>query len=337
MPTAAQLAQRRALVAAAQKRHPPKQAPPAQLPRPTAYTRALTAIADELNAEVLAALADVGIPTPRTDAADGDAGAMPAFSKADLWARLRRIAEGIVKRRGSFIDTAIEACAANVANVSREQWARQAKAIVGIDLSKVEPNLTPTINAFRRANVELITTMARDKVERVKVLLTEHAGARVETIRDKIMEEGGVTKRQAALIARDQVLSLNAQVTEKRHVAAGVTKYTWRTSGDGDVRPAHRALNGKVFAYADPPVVDAKRGRRENPGQDYQCRCTAEPVIEWGEEDEVPVEKIGGVAPPSRAAAQSRRASPPPIDDPDEGPVTVSARDMPGRPIPSRP
>ncbi len=56
MPTRAQLAQRRALVAAASKRHPPRPVPPAQLPRPTAYTKALTTVADELNAEIAAAL-----------------------------------------------------------------------------------------------------------------------------------------------------------------------------------------------------------------------------------------------------------------------------------------
>lgn len=283
MATAAQLAARRRLVTAATKRHPPRSMPPAQLPRPTAYTRALTAIADELNQEIHAALADEGLPAPRADAADGDA-SIPAFNRGDLWARLRRIADAVVKRRGTFLDTAIEACAANVSNLTRAEWSKQAKAAVGIDLSQVEPSLTPTINAFRRANLDLITSMARDKVERVKAILEDAPNARVETIRDRIMEEGNVTRRQAALIARDQVLSLNAQVTEKRHAAAGVEKYTWRTSGDGDVRPAHRALNGKVFAYADPPVVDARKGRRENPGQDYQCRCTAEPVIDWGEE-----------------------------------------------------
>jgi SPP1 gp7 family putative phage head morphogenesis protein len=283
MPTAAQLAARRRLVAAATARRPPRPQPVPQLPRPTAYTRALTAIADELNAEVFAALAAEGIPTPRTDAADGDPRAMPPFDRGDLFARLRRIAEAVVRRRGPFLDGALDAVAANVTNLTRTEFTRQAKAALGIDLAKIEPNLAPTINAFRRANVELITSMARDKVERVKALLDEHAGARVETIRDRILEEGNVTRRQAALIARDQVLSLNAQVTEKRHTAAGITKYTWRTSGDRDVRPTHRALDGKVFAYDEPPVQN-KKGERANPGQFFQCRCTAEPVIEWGED-----------------------------------------------------
>jgi len=280
MPTRAQLAQRRALVAAATKRHPPRPVPAAPLPRPTVLTRALVQIAEELNAEIADALAAEGLP--RVDAADG---AAPPFSKGDLMARIRRLAEHVVKRRGSVLSTALDAVAANVGTASKAAWARQAKAAVGVDLSKIEPNLTPTMERFRRENLDLIVSMAKDKVARVKAILDDAPNARVETIRDRILEEGEVTKRQAALIARDQVLSLNAQVAQARHEAAGITQYVWRTSGDGDVRPDHKALNGKVFSYDEPPVVNAsevRRGRaerREHPGQDYQCRCTAEPVI----------------------------------------------------------
>jgi SPP1 gp7 family putative phage head morphogenesis protein len=197
----------------------------------------------------------------------------------------RRLAEHVVKRRGSVLSTALDAVAANVGTASKAAWARQAKAAVGVDLSAIEPNLTPTMERFRRENLDLIVSMARDKVARVRAILDDAPNARVETIRDRILEEQGVTKRQAALIARDQVLSLNAQVAQARHEAAGITQYVWRTSGDGDVRPDHKALNGKVFSYDEPPVVNAsevRRGRaerREHPGQDYQCRCTAEPVI----------------------------------------------------------
>jgi len=273
---AQQLALRRKLMAEAAKRRPARAVPRAQLPRPTQYTRALIDFAEELNAAFLGALADEGLPAPRSDA-DGE---VPPFGKGDLLARIRRLAEQVVKRRGSAINAAIQAVSANVYAVSKAQWARQAKAVVGVDLSAVEPNLAPVTERFRRENLDLIVSMAKDKVSRVTAILDEAPNARVETIRDRILDEGAVTKRQAALIARDQVLSLNAQVTQRRHEAAGITRYVWRTSGDGDVRPAHRALDGKTFSYDDPPVVDPKKGRREHPGQDYQCRCTAEPIIE---------------------------------------------------------
>lgn len=323
MPTRAQLAQRRALVAAARKRHPPRAVPPAQLPRPTAYTKALSTVAEALNDALSAELTDaLGV---RLDAAEGG---VPEFNRGDVLRRLQQLAERVVKRQGSLIDRAIDACAETVASKSKIEWAKQAQAAVGVDLSKVEPNLAPVMEHFRRENLDLITSMAKSKVERVKAILDDAPNARVETIRDRLMEEHGVTKRQAALIARDQVLSLNAQVTQKRHEAAGVSRYIWRTSGDGAVRPAHAKLNGKVFSYDDPPVVDPKSGRRENPGEDYQCRCTAEPVIEGFDAAEEPAQPTAPrpttEAPPSNRAPRVRYDKPPP-------PVPAAQEDVPQR------
>ncbi|MDO9459579.1 MAG: phage minor head protein [Alphaproteobacteria bacterium] len=50
------------------------------------------------------------------------------------------------------------------------------------------------------------------------------------------------------------------------------THYIWRTRGDNKVRASHAANNGKVFAWDNPPLVG-------HPGEDYNCRCTAEPYV----------------------------------------------------------
>ncbi len=52
--------------------------------------------------------------------------------------------------------------------------------------------------------------------------------------------------------------------------ARTTTHYIWRTRGDGKVRPSHAANDGKIFAWDDPPPTG-------HPGEDYNCRCTAEP------------------------------------------------------------
>lgn len=46
--------------------------------------------------------------------------------------------------------------------------------------------------------------------------------------------------------------------------------YIWHTQGDGKVRPSHAANNGKIFAWANPPVT-------RHPGEEINCRCWAEP------------------------------------------------------------
>lgn len=50
------------------------------------------------------------------------------------------------------------------------------------------------------------------------------------------------------------------------------TQYIWRTRGDGKVRAAHAANNGRIFSWENPPATG-------HPGEDFNCRCTAEPYV----------------------------------------------------------
>jgi len=47
------------------------------------------------------------------------------------------------------------------------------------------------------------------------------------------------------------------------------THYIWRTRRDGKVRSAHAEREGQIFSWDDPP-------QGGHPGEDYNCRCTAE-------------------------------------------------------------
>jgi hypothetical protein len=46
--------------------------------------------------------------------------------------------------------------------------------------------------------------------------------------------------------------------------------YIWRSRGDKKVRDSHASNNGKIFSYNTPPETG-------HPGQDFGCRCWAEP------------------------------------------------------------
>ena len=48
------------------------------------------------------------------------------------------------------------------------------------------------------------------------------------------------------------------------------THYIWRTQSDGKVRQSHAANDGKIFSWDEPPETG-------HPGEDYGCRCIAEP------------------------------------------------------------
>lgn len=132
-----------------------------------------------------------------------------------------------------------------------------------------------------QANVYLIGSISGTVLDQARGVIEEsfRAGLRVEDLGKLLSERFDVAESRAILIARDQTGKMNAQITEARNRDLGVTKYTWQTSGDGRVRDGHAELNGTVHRYDDPPVTNDE-GDRNNPGEDYQCRCNAQPLLE---------------------------------------------------------
>ena len=269
--TAALLADRRRIREAAQARRRPARVPPAAVPRAAvaAYAQVVRRVLAALDSVALDALAGAGV---RVDAVAGLPRSFRGRVLRWMASLLRRLTSAPVLTRE------LDDVAAQTNTLSREQWQMQAKSALGIDLT-ADPNVSPMLTSFRDQGVGLIRSMGREKIARVRSILDEGAGDRVEDIAAKIREETQATPARAQLIARDQVLKLNNGVTQARHVAAGVTEYVWRTSRDERVRSRHKELEGTTQAYTEPPVVDRRTGRRAHPGGDYQCRCTAEPII----------------------------------------------------------
>lgn len=171
--------------------------------------------------------------------------------------------------------------------------AAEFKRVIGIDARQTGASIGPAIDQFREENVDLITSIPEDALGEVSDVIDESwtAGERVETLREKILDRFDVSKSRADLIARDQVLKLNGQITKERQQSAGITEYIWTTSGDERVRgnPAlkrhggadHYSLNGQTFRWDAPPVTNPDTGETNNPGQDYQCRCVAMPILSF--------------------------------------------------------
>ncbi|MCA8339512.1 phage minor head protein [Burkholderia multivorans] len=139
-----------------------------------------------------------------------------------------------------------------------------------------------TMRALMAEQVTLIKSIPLEAAERVHRLTIEalEDSTRAAEISKEIQRSGEVAKSRADLIARTEVSRAATSLTEARARAVGSTHYRWVTSGDSDVRPGHRALNGKVFAWDDPPEVN-ENGRimRHHPGQIWNCRCYAEPIL----------------------------------------------------------
>jgi SPP1 gp7 family putative phage head morphogenesis protein len=139
-----------------------------------------------------------------------------------------------------------------------------------------------TMRALMAEQVTLIKSIPLEAAERVHRLTIEalEDSTRAAAISKEIQRSGEVAKSRADLIARTEVSRAATSLTEARARAVGSTHYIWRTSGDSDVRSGHRAMEGKVCAWAEPPEVDENgRVMRFHPGQIWNCRCWPEPII----------------------------------------------------------
>lgn len=183
----------------------------------------------------------------------------------DLYGKLKRIANQTQK-------------------YSIAQWKRIVKRTLGIDIMGdyyKGTQFQQLVDWWIADNVKMIKTIPQKTLDKMRDAIKSGfvSGESSKTIAEQIREAYNVDKRRAQFIARDQTAKLNAQITREQQADAGVDEYVWRTAGDSRVRDSHKALNGKRFKYGVPPVVDKKTGRRANPGQDFQCRCVALPVL----------------------------------------------------------
>jgi len=185
----------------------------------------------------------------------------------------------------------IQARAFDISSWNKTTIANNIERVIGINPIIADASLGSEIALFTATNVGLINSLKEKAFNDVsQTVYTGFAsGARAETIAKDITKlidpEVGNVKARADLIARDQVGKLNSQLTQVRQSNLGVTRYRWRTLQDERVRgapgglypnavPSHYDKEGKIFSWDKPPADTG------HPGDDFQCRCYAEPVLE---------------------------------------------------------
>ena len=172
---------------------------------------------------------------------------------------------------GSAAETAEDA-AREMSLFSRKEVGRQLRQVVGIDIFAESPELVDLLEQFVEENVARIRTTSAANFETIENIVSRgfRSGQRAGTVGDAITQALGVSESRAAFWARDQIGSLNGQLTRARQTAIGVDEYIWRTSRDERVRETHRRLEGTKHSWDDPPTVGQ---RQVHPGEDYNCRC----------------------------------------------------------------
>jgi SPP1 gp7 family putative phage head morphogenesis protein len=176
-------------------------------------------------------------------------------------------------------DPALDEQIGIVARRVSRRGGEELRRVIGLSLHS-EVGVPAALEAFRARNTDLIVSLARRQIDDLIPILeeAERTGLRVEDLTDQIRERFQVAESRAELLARDQTLKLSGQLNQMRQQNAGIEQYTWSTSQDERVRPVHAELDGTIQSWASPPVV-SEDGRTGHPGDDYQCRCVAIPIL----------------------------------------------------------
>jgi SPP1 gp7 family putative phage head morphogenesis protein len=147
----------------------------------------------------------------------------------------------------------------------------------------VEFKMTAAANDVMQATigeqVGLIKSIAEKHLTEVEglVMRSVSQGRNLSEMTKELQERYGVTKKRAALIARDQNNKATATITRVRQQELGITEAVWMHSHGGkEPRPSHVAANGKRYKIAEGMYLD---GKWVWPGTEINCRCVSKSVI----------------------------------------------------------
>lgn len=96
---------------------------------------------------------------------------------------------------------------------------------------------------------------------------------------------GDMSKNHARLISRTETAKAMSALTQARAEHTGHDWYIWHTAHDVRTRPSHKNMDGVLCRFSDPPAPEELIGEKSagnyGPGNIYNCRCYAAPVILW--------------------------------------------------------
>lgn len=243
------------------------------------YAKILRGIVDGINAELKGRIAD----ELKAEVAAREDG----YRADDLSAVLRAIRSlatgnipglSFVRSIGDSVRSAIDG-----------NWQKAINQAIGVNVALPGTDMSANVDAWAEENTALITNLAQSYLSKITTAVNSgfRDGLSWREISKNIRAETGVAKRRADLIARDQVATMNMQVTKQRAADLDVKQFVWRTMEDQRVRgnpsgrypkanPSHYARNGKTYNWSD------GAGARDTfPGQAINCRCFAMNVIEF--------------------------------------------------------
>ena len=186
---------------------------------------------------------------------------------------------------------------------NRNLVSKQLSSATGQDPIFTDNNTKELTDMFVVNNVRLIKSVPARLFSQLTSVLQNgfQQGLESNEIADQLEKQIGIAKNDAARIARDQVATLNGQLTKVRQQSVGIDMYKWKTANDERVRgksggkypnaiPSHWSMNNVLCRWDNNSVYSVDGGKTwiprtgkmpmTIPGAPINCRCYAEPFFD---------------------------------------------------------
>lgn len=153
-----------------------------------------------------------------------------------------------------------------------------------INTKRLDVSTKTILKASVNENVLLIKSIGAEYTSNIQkmVMRSITTGNGLQDIIPALSKYEGISERKAKNIALDQTRKVYNSLNKGRLTKAGVKKFEWVHSGGGQKpREEHIAMDGQIYDFDDPPVIDSKTGDRGIPGTAINCGCTFIPVVEF--------------------------------------------------------
>lgn len=148
--------------------------------------------------------------------------------------------------------------------------------------ARIAREYTENLKLYVKKFTEEETLKLREQVRK-----SAFAGNRYENLVEMLQKSYAVSINKAKFLARQETSLLMSKFKESRYRDAGSQQYRWRCvvgSPKHPVRPYHKRLDGTLQDWSSPPIID-EQGHRKHPGEDYNCRCVARPILKFTDDN----------------------------------------------------
>jgi SPP1 gp7 family putative phage head morphogenesis protein len=192
-----------------------------------------------------------------------------------------QIAQALERLTGAispWADATAARMAAEVMGKERRAWKQHAGELSeGIKRDIADVPIGQWLTELVRENAAQIKSIPQEAAQRISGIVQQSLSdpQRHTDYIEMILNSGDVSKSRATMLARTMVSSTASSLVEARARSVQSPGYIWETMQDGAVRPSHRAMQGKLVYWNDPPTID---GYTAHAGRYANCRCYPRPV-----------------------------------------------------------